>query len=124
MTHRRLFRASDFFGNQLDKEDETLAVLLSEPTDKEAFSEMTAACLTGVISVIERQYKRYFDMDLTAQLRKETQSARSHNIDAEEVMGMFSAAKQKASSKCHFMFPFIKDEGEEKPGPKLLAKHV
>lgn len=37
---------------------------------------------------------RDFIMDLTDALRKETQSAKSHNIDAEEVMGMFSAAKQ------------------------------
>ena len=33
---------------------------------------------------------------MTAELKKETESARSHNIDAEEVMGMFSAAKQCA----------------------------
>ncbi|KAK2168746.1 hypothetical protein LSH36_14g00031 [Paralvinella palmiformis] len=31
-------------------------------------------------------------------LRLETKSARSHNMDAEEVIGMFSAAKQKATN--------------------------
>jgi hypothetical protein len=57
---------------------------------------MISACLAIVITVLERQYKRYFDMDLTEQLRKETETARSHNIDAEEIMGMFSAAQQRA----------------------------
>ena len=34
-------------------------------------------------------------MDLTEQLRKETESARAHNIDAEEIIGMFSAAQKR-----------------------------
>jgi len=46
--------------------------------------------------VIERQYARYFGMDITEELKKQTESARSHNIDSEEVMGMFAAAQQKA----------------------------
>lgn len=91
-----LQRTTDFFGNTLDEKDETLTKLISELSDKAVYSEMTATCLGSVISVIERQYKRYFEMDLTAQLKKETQSARSHNIDAEEIMGMFSAAKHRA----------------------------
>ena len=35
-------------------------------------------------------------MDLTQQLRQETESARCHNIDAKEKMGLFSAAKERA----------------------------
>ena len=35
-------------------------------------------------------------MNLTNKLRAETESARCHNIDAEDVMGMFSAAKNNA----------------------------
>ena len=53
------------------------------------------ACLEGIIEV-ERQYKKYFECEITEQLRKETESARSHNIDAEEIMGMFSATKKKS----------------------------
>ena len=45
---------------------------------------------------MERQYKKYFECEITEQLRKETESARSHNIDAEEIMGMFSATKKKS----------------------------
>lgn len=42
--------------------------------------------------------KKYFDSksDSNDKLRQETKSARSHNIDAEEVMGMFSAAQKRA----------------------------
>jgi len=59
---------------------------------------MMGSCLSKVIKVIERQYARYFTTDLTDQLRKETESARCRNIDAEEIMGMFSAAKEHASN--------------------------
>ncbi|KAK2145658.1 hypothetical protein LSH36_666g01027 [Paralvinella palmiformis] len=49
-----------------------------------------------VITVLERQYDRYFTMDITDRLKQETESARCHNIDAEQIMGMFSAAKNNA----------------------------
>ena len=51
-------------------------------------SKMMASCLKSVILVIERQYARYFGMDITEELKK--------HIDSEEVMGMFAAAQQKA----------------------------
>ena len=44
--------------------------------------------------MLERQYRKYLDVDITDKL-KETQSARTHNIAVEEVMGMFSTAKQR-----------------------------
>jgi len=50
--------------------------------------------------VLERQYKTYFtgDWEISERLRLETKSARSHNMDAEEDISMFSAAKQKAAN--------------------------
>ena len=51
------------------------------------------ACLQAAIDVLERQY---FECDITEKLKAETKSARSHNIDAKEVMGMFSAIKKKS----------------------------
>ena len=58
------------------------------------------ACLLATIDVLGRQYKAYFtdDWHISDQLRCETKSARCHNMDAEEVMGMFSAAKHKATN--------------------------
>jgi len=91
-----LTRDTDFFGRQLSSDDETIKQLRTEPSDKELFTEMTAACLNTVVSVLERQYKRYFALDLSDKLRQETSSARSHNIDAEEIMGMYSAGKQRS----------------------------
>ena len=63
------------------------------------FAQMMQACLMTIVGVLERQYKKYFDLDIslcTNKLREEIKSARSHNIDAEEIMGMFSAAQQKS----------------------------
>ena len=50
------------------------------------------------MTVLERQYKKfkYFDIDLTAKLAEKNKSARSHNIDAEKIMGMFSALEKKS----------------------------
>ncbi|KAK6182008.1 hypothetical protein SNE40_009780 [Patella caerulea] len=56
------------------------------------------ACLDSTIEVLERQYKKYFELDITEVLRAKTKSAKSHNIDSEEMMGMFSALKAKAPS--------------------------
>jgi hypothetical protein len=53
-------------------------------------------CLTKVLEALDRQYARYFATDLTAQLADETRSARLHNMDAEQVMGMVSAIKQRS----------------------------
>ncbi|KAK9515903.1 hypothetical protein VZT92_026503 [Zoarces viviparus] len=54
------------------------------------------ACLTAILEVLQRQYSAYFKMDVTEKLKEETRSARSHNIDAEEIMGIFSASQKKA----------------------------
>ena len=65
---------------------------------------MLKASLSAAHQVLERQYKKYFANDLTETLKEETLSARCHNIDAEEIMGMFSAAKQRApnATLCFF----------------------
>lgn len=56
---------------------------------------MMLVCLNVVISVLERQYKHYFEMNITEKLKEETMTAMAHNIDAEEIMGMFSAGKDR-----------------------------
>ncbi|XP_065684671.1 uncharacterized protein LOC124807927 isoform X1 [Hydra vulgaris] len=55
--------------------------------------KMTSDCLVAVESVLVRQYKKYFSLSITVTLKEETASARLHNIDSEELMGMFSDAK-------------------------------
>lgn len=87
---------TDFFGHDLPESDATLVALRSKPVDEALFISMMESCLKKMVEVLERQYARYFSADLTDQLKKETESARCHNIDAEEIMGMFSAAKEHA----------------------------
>lgn len=90
--------SSDIFGRSLDVNDLTLQSLLRQPSNPDAFKEMMVVCINSIIAVLERQYRRYFEMNITDQLVEETLSARNHNIDAEEVMGMFSAGKERAKN--------------------------
>ena len=60
------------------------------------FVTLTEACLQTVVELLEKQYDKYFKCNLTEELAAETKSARTHNIDAEEIMGMFSALKAKS----------------------------
>ena len=87
---------TDFFGKVLDENDTTLQKLQESPENETVFVKMVKVCLTAVITVLERQYDRYFAMDINQKLEEETESARCHNIDAEEIMGMFSATKDNA----------------------------
>ena len=77
------------------------------------------ACLEEIIEVLERQYEKYFECEITEQLRKETESARSHHIDAEEIMGMFSATKKK-SPYVTLCYNFLQNEGTDKQDFKVL----
>nr|XP_047136623.1 uncharacterized protein LOC124813509 [Hydra vulgaris] len=90
-----LFNAKDLFGNSI-KNDKVFKTIVSVCTKDKEVKQMIILCLSAIIDVLERQYKRYFNLNLSLQLIKETQTARLHNIDAEEIMGMFSAAKHRA----------------------------
>jgi hypothetical protein len=58
--------------------------------------DMLTLCLDAVMSAIHRHYTKQFEILQTDDLKAQTQTARLHNINAEELMGMFSAAKDKA----------------------------
>ena len=75
-----LTSSCNFFGGNLDTEsDRTSRKLLQPPFDMESFSGMMKS-----VTVLDRQYKNYFGIDLSERLAEETGSARSHNMDAEE----------------------------------------
>jgi len=110
-----LNRDTDLFGDILDKNDETTQKLQIGPTDpvlEEHMSNMVSACLVANITVLERQYERFLGMDLTDGLREQTMSARSHNIDAEEVMGMFSSGQRRSPNANHLL-PLFMNESEK-----------
>ncbi|XP_047146716.2 uncharacterized protein LOC124819371 [Hydra vulgaris] len=89
-----LKRKTDFFGN--DVKDVVFDSIISFCPVTNEMSKALGDCLNAVISVIDRQYKRQFEMSSNDLLKDQTKSARLHNIDSEELMGMFSAAKHKA----------------------------
>ncbi len=75
--HTVLTTMTDFFGNVLqksmpEKPDMTLQSLQIAPFDEDAFSSMMGSALTAVIVVLERQYERYFGLDITEKLKDET----------------------------------------------------
>ena len=55
-------------------------------------SAMMTSCLQAVIDVLQSQYAKYFTLDIDEKLCEETVSVRLHNIEWEEIMGMFSAS--------------------------------
>ena len=75
-----------------------------------------------MMKVLERQYTKYFDsVDIKEKLKSETKSARLHNIDAEEVMGMFSAVKKKIP-KCYTLLYIMQNESIKKPTVDCLEE--
>ena len=97
-----LSRDEDFFGGKMQEDVIWRSVQDLCPRDTETH-DMLMVCISAIMDVINRQYEPYFNLDVTEQLRIETKSVRPHNIDAEEMVGMFSAAKQRApnSTLCY-----------------------
>ena len=89
-----LSSTKDFLGQDIALGN-TLAKLRAIPHHPQ-FVAMMSSCLQAIIDVLERQYSKYFTLEITEKLREETASVRCHNIDSEELMGMFSASQKKA----------------------------
>ena len=85
----------DFFGESLIVNRHEKAIWVHDP-DKVNFSNLFRVVLKATAEVIRKQYKKYYDMKVTDEMKKKLDSARTHNIDSEEVMGMFSAIQAKA----------------------------
>jgi hypothetical protein len=89
----------DFFGTELTDRDKEL---FKDNIDKEQFTTMFISMLQAVVEVLRRQYKRYlcWQDEQYDELRATLSTARTHNIDAEEIMGMYSAAVARAPNSC------------------------
>jgi len=85
-----------FFGENMIEDNAMMKLRQFPVTDREQLAVMLRTVLAAVIDVLQRQYSMYFSLDINDKLTKETESARAHNIDAEEIMGMFSAAQKRA----------------------------
>ena len=93
-----LDRQTDFFNEKVDG-DTTLAELKHRGRTNfdRSFVKMIEASLKAVSDVVERQYRKYYDDEVLPELlEEEAKSCRLNNIDCEEIMGMFSSAKNRA----------------------------
>ena len=60
----------NFIGNPLEESALILRSLQQKPYDVTLFGNMMKACLLSSVIVLKRQYKRYFELDITEQLKK------------------------------------------------------
>ena len=83
---------------------------------------MFKAVLVATADVVKRQYLRYFEMEVTEETKQKLDSARTHNIDSEDVMGMFSANQSRAP---HATLLFISSKIKAKKNNTLayLSSH-
>jgi hypothetical protein len=84
----------DFFGNPIDV-SRAPDLFNDVPGEVRA---MLSDMLSGILDVLDKQYAKYVNMTPQEmdELTIPTSGARLHNVDAEEVMGMFSASFSKA----------------------------
>ena len=61
-------------------------------------------CLKSCDSVIVKQYCKYDNLELNDEFEDAAKSSRAHNIDAETVMGMYSAAQIAPPNATVFIF--------------------
>lgn len=98
-----LRRKTDLFGKDLESADLTLKALQEHREGDPNFQQMVKACIESILDLLKRQYTKYFENDLKSTLEEESKSTRLNNIDCEDLMGMFSAAKDRApnSTLCY-----------------------
>ena len=57
---------------------------------------MMESVISASLTVLDRQNKNYFGIDLSERLAEETGSARCHNMYGKKIMGIFSALQKKS----------------------------
>ena len=82
----------DIFGNRLEKPQEVWGI---SESDLPKTNSTVKGMLEESLCVLKRQYEPYMAMDLE-KVEEVTQSTRVHNMDAEEMVGLFSAAQNRA----------------------------
>lgn len=73
---------NDCFGDPLPLEDRVLKTVQRNPQDPALFEQFPQSSIDAIVCLLERQYKRQFDTPVS---EDETLSARTHNMNAEEV---------------------------------------
>ena len=111
---------NDFFGDPVDLSDKILWTLDGDSADE--ISKVLKDVLAAIMSVVQRQYKNYYAMEVTDDLRSKLASARTHNMDSEEVMGMFSAGQARAP-RATLLFISSKIRARKNDTLKFILSH-
>ena len=106
---------TDFFGNAIDCTIDEKVWLPAADINK-----ILRGSKLSTMSIIQRQYQRYYAMEVSEDVTSKLESARTQNMDSEEVMGMFSvqvmgmfsAGQSRAPSASLVLV--IKDSRQEK----------
>ena len=101
---------TDFFGDKLDKSKQALCSNDPSPL----FTSMLKAALVSTADMITRQYKNYYELEkqMTGDKGKSLETAKTRNMDSEEVIGMFSVMKSK-TPRASLLFMSCKIESEK-----------
>jgi hypothetical protein len=85
---------SDMFGNPIDMNSNPRLWAI----ESQDVIDLQIVMLKGAVTVLKKQYGTLFDLSTLQliELGEQSAGARIHNIDAEEIVGMFSAAQTKA----------------------------
>jgi hypothetical protein len=90
-----LQRPTDLFGLPVPS-DAPRVRQHSARCDQDKLKSLLLDLLSACTNVIQRQYGELLDASIEEQFATETRSSRTHNIIAEELVGMFSAAKARS----------------------------
>jgi hypothetical protein len=93
-----LTRTTDFFGAALSEATIARVRQHSALCDRGELQRALGQLLQAAASVIERQCQAFFNTKLSDEFKNQTKSGRTHNIDAEEIVGMFSDAQSRCPS--------------------------
>ncbi|QQP58183.1 Uncharacterized protein FKW44_003417, partial [Caligus rogercresseyi] len=86
----------DLFGENIPLDSTIQSLHQRKILCADIFEEYISQCIYSIISVLEKQYHKFVSIDITKKFSEETASARLHNMDAEELIGMFSQLKKKS----------------------------
>uniref|UniRef100_UPI00358EAAAF uncharacterized protein isoform X1 n=3 Tax=Myxine glutinosa TaxID=7769 RepID=UPI00358EAAAF len=96
---RLLTTETDIFGNRLAEDDPVLIALRNSTEVSESFKVTASQLAAGFLAVLNRQLQRYLHGDLSdpsEEVLAQTASAPTHNIFAEEVLGMVDSQVRRA----------------------------
>ena len=102
-----------FLGGRLDEGcDATLHALMQPPDDAVIFAKMMTAVMAATVTVLERQYKKHFAINVTDTCRGNTIGPPAQHRRRRDCGYVFRSSEEGA--ECHCLLPLFNDEGHQK----------